>query len=242
MPPLSAHLHLYCERTQDGLGGEPVNAMSNIGFFIAAFLLLRLYRTQKTLFGTMPDVVILIWLTVAVGTGSLIFHTVATMWSALFDIIPIAFFIFFYLYVFSRTILRFRMRGAWVMFLLLAVFNITYKYYVFRAMDGYVSYIPTFFFLALLTLHLLIQRHPASMQIFAATALALLSLYCRTIDRSICGELPIGTHFLWHGINAMVMYILVKAIITQHVRNRTDHNALASSHKYSEPNINARKG
>lgn len=218
MPPLSAHLRLYCERTGDQLFGEPLNAISNIGFFIAGWFLLRLYQRQKSATGSIPHVATLIALVFIIGAGSLLFHAVGTMWAAIFDVIPIAFFIFFYLYAFARNLLGLNRLRAWGLLLCLVGVNIAYKFYVFRAMDGYVSYIPTFFFLAGLCVFMLIQRHPSALRILVATTLALVSLYCRTIDRDICNALPIGTHFLWHGFNALVIYILVRELITHAAR------------------------
>ena len=43
--------------------------------------------------------------------------------------------------------------------------------------------------------------------------LFLVSLTARTLDRSACAILPIGTHALWHILNAAVLYALVAAAI-----------------------------
>ena len=37
------YLDIYCERTAPGLRNEPVNTLTNLGFLIAAGLLLSLY-------------------------------------------------------------------------------------------------------------------------------------------------------------------------------------------------------
>ncbi len=39
----------------------------------------------------------------------------------------------------------------------------------------------------------------------------LVSLAFRTVDVASCGSLPLGTHFLWHVLNAVVLYRLLVA-------------------------------
>ena len=35
------------------------------------------------------------------------------------------------------------------------------------------------------------------------------SLAARTLDRAACGAIPFGTHWLWHLLNACVLYALI---------------------------------
>jgi len=39
------------------------------------------------------------------------------------------------------------------------------------------------------------------------------AVFFRIIDMDLCGIFPIGTHFLWHILNASVLFILLKALI-----------------------------
>ena len=82
----------YCERTGVDLFSEPTNAVSNLSFFIAAWLLLRLYRSGGR---HNPEALILISLVALVGAGSTLFHTFANQLAMLGDIIPIAMFTFY---------------------------------------------------------------------------------------------------------------------------------------------------
>ena len=41
------YIDLYCERLAPGLTGEPLNALSNVAFFIAAWAILNLARHQQ---------------------------------------------------------------------------------------------------------------------------------------------------------------------------------------------------
>ena len=40
-----------------------------------------------------------------------------------------------------------------------------------------------------------------------------MSLFCRAIDREICDVFPLGSHFLWHTLNATLLYILLKQLV-----------------------------
>ena len=72
------YIDLYCERLAPGLFGEPANALSNAAFFAAAWLLAR---EARRLGAWRPDIVLLVALTVLVGLGSTVFHTLATTWA-----------------------------------------------------------------------------------------------------------------------------------------------------------------
>ena len=39
------------------------------------------------------------------------------------------------------------------------------------------------------------------------------SLAFRTMDQAVCPAFPLGTHFIWHLLNAGVLYILLRAAI-----------------------------
>lgn len=79
-------IDIYCERTGPGFLAEPINAFTNLAFFIAAFLALLLARKEKALDWRSG---ILIGLIVVIGTGSTFFHTFATFWAMLSDSLPI---------------------------------------------------------------------------------------------------------------------------------------------------------
>ena len=48
---------------------------------------------------------------------------------------------------------------------------------------------------------------------FAATGVFLVSFTARIIDQAICPVFPLGTHFLWHVLNATVLFLLIRAVI-----------------------------
>ncbi len=60
----------------------------------------------------------------------------------------------------------------------------------------------------------LAARHdPAAREVGTAAAIFTVSIVFRTIDKMLCAAFPIGTHFLWHACNAIVLYLLFAALI-----------------------------
>jgi hypothetical protein len=37
------------------------------------------------------------------------------------------------------------------------------------------------------------------------------SLVFRSIDMAVCDAMPLGTHFLWHSLNGLALYLLLRA-------------------------------
>src|SRR3546814_920827 len=57
------------------------------------------------------------------------------------------------------------------------------------------------------------RRHPAGPGILVAAGVFAFSLALRTADLPLCVTLPSGTHFLWHALNAVVLYSLVRTMM-----------------------------
>jgi len=82
----------YCERTTAGLWAEPLNAVTNLAFIVAGVLLLRILLRR----GARPvpwETVVLVFLVFSIGVGSGLWHTLATPWSELADVVPITLYI-----------------------------------------------------------------------------------------------------------------------------------------------------
>lgn len=52
----------------------------------------------------------------------------------------------------------------------------------------------------------------------AAAGTFFVSLAFRTLDQWLCPCLPIGTHFLWHLLNGVLLYLTMKALILHRAR------------------------
>lgn len=229
---LSQKIFIYCERGQDpAFWAEPMNALTNGAFILAAAFATREYwaaPAERRHIST----ALLIVLTYAIGVGSFLFHTYATRWAALADTIPIAIFMLAY---FGFVLRRFLGLHWLVAVAGVAVFYATLWYAGTiecrydtllpitsrtgaRCFNGTLGYTPAFFALVGAAILLAILRHPVWRLIGLASAVFLASMTFRTLDLELCnrirlGDLVVGTHFLWHVLNALTLYLLLRAAI-----------------------------
>ena len=93
----SEHVFRYCERgANEALLAEPNNVISNVAFLFAALigLQLLLWRPREE---RSADHYLLVFLVLAIGSGSLVFHLFSTEGTELLDVVPIGLFILVYL-------------------------------------------------------------------------------------------------------------------------------------------------
>jgi hypothetical protein len=195
----------YCERTDPSFWSEPANAITNVAFLIAAVLAYR----HLTRAGRAPgSIVALVVLLLAIGLGSFTFHTVATGWAAALDVGPILLFMLTYVAVFPRWFLGLPWRRAWLG---------VPAFIAFAALVNLVvrgTYVPALLGMFAFAALLLARNMRAYAAWFAGIgALFGVSLTLRTIDGSVCGGFPLGTHFAWHLLNAAVLYLLIRVAV-----------------------------
>jgi hypothetical protein len=203
----SRPIDLYCERTDPSFWAEPVNAISNAAFLIAAIAAFAHWRRAGT--RDIP-VLLLILLVAVIGIGSFIFHTVATSSAELADTTPIALFIYAYLALALRRFLR--LGWAVVAFTLGLFALVSYGEEAnvpAGTLNGSHAYVPAL--VVLLLIGLALWRHETGRLLIGAAAVFALSILFRSLDNALCSVLPLGTHFLWHGLNAVVLYLLLRA-------------------------------
>ncbi len=207
---LGRPIDAYCERIDASLWSEPLNAVSNAAFIVAAFAALALWLRRGR--GDGPTLA-LILVAFAVGLGSFAFHTVATVAASLADVIPIAIFIYGYFFLAMRRYLRLGAVGGALATLGFFVASVL----ISRGLSGLIGssagYVPALLALVGLGGYLATRRHPAGEGLIAAGAVFAVSLIARTIDGPLCALVPIGTHFLWHVFNAIVLYVLIATAI-----------------------------
>lgn len=209
-------IDLYCERVGPGLWAEPLNAVTNLAFILAGILLVAALRRADPAARRDPAILALVTLVFLVGIGSGLFHTFATRWAVLADVIPVALFILLYMYLalsrFVALSLRGALAGVAVVLGLVVVMPLVFGFSVstygvaLAAMLG----VGGFLYVA--------RRHPAGRPILAAAGVFALSLAFRTADLPLCAALPIGTHFLWHVLNAVVLYSLTRTMMAEGVK------------------------
>lgn len=222
----------YCERGDPGFWAEPVNALSNGAFLVAAALATARVRRART--GDAPAL-LLSALVAVVGVGSFLFHTLAVRWSLLADVIPIALFIYAYFLLAMRRYFDLGIGAALAATLAFAAFNLGLE----PALDGLtgrstdaltngsLAYAPAILALAGVAAGLLTPRglldpakREAGLGLLGVAALFAVSLGFRTLDRAVCPVWPLGTHAVWHLLNAGVLYGLI-AVAVRYRRHRS---------------------
>jgi hypothetical protein len=193
-----------------GLAAEPLNALSNAAFFIAALWAARAALRK----GVEPVIWLLVGLVFVIGLGSLAFHTFANRWSALADVLPITLFIYGYL---AFALRRFLNLAWWAVGLsLAALFLITLtseRILPPGFMNGSGAYLPALIASVIVSLQLLRKGHPAQLNVSLASTILFVSLIFRTADQILCSILPTGTHFVWHILNGLVLALYLEAAI-----------------------------
>jgi hypothetical protein len=199
----------YCERLAPDFWAEPVNAITNAAFLLAAFALLRCYRGKA-----MHDkpVLLLIFMVALVGMGSFLFHTFANGLTLWMDVVPIMLFVLLYLFFAQRRFFGSSKAkaGLWLLvFVGLAVLAAkTPEPYRF---NGSVEYFPCL--LALVVIAALVKMPQVAKLLWLSAAVFTVSLTFRSIDMAMCDSLALGTHFLWHCFNGALLYLLVRALM-----------------------------
>jgi hypothetical protein len=174
----------YCERVAPGLWGEPLNSLGNLAFLVAAVLVWRLAGGDRT--------------------GRLLAASIGLVFAA-----STAFHILVFVLVYSVLFPRvfFGWRYAWLAapaFLALTVVT---------ALLGGGLYLSALIGLFAFAAILGFARDAYWTHYAIAGAVFALSLSLRTLDRDACDYVPVGTHFLWHLLNGLVLYLVSRTIV-----------------------------
>ena len=206
-----APVDLYCERIAPSLWAEPINAISNIAFLAAAGVC---FATLKRSGRSDPPVLALIAIVAAIGVGSFLFHIFANVWSLIADIAPITLFIYFYLGLALRRFFIVRWPATVAALVLFLALSWPLEALLSPLLVGSAGYVPPLAAMALIGAVLATRRHAAAPFVLAAAGIFLTSLTLRTLDAPLCGLIPIGTHWLWHLLNATTLTTLILAALT----------------------------
>lgn len=200
---------LYCERLGPGFWAEPVNALTNVFFLVAAWLA---WKRAGRLNAGSPGVILLVGLLCAIGIGSFLFHTFATRWAELGDVIPIMLFLFAYLWLYCREVAQLSVVGTVCVLLVIAVVGVVAGRFP-DALNGSLGYAPALLAMMGTGIYHALTRKNEHYVLLAATGLFIVSLTFRVLDNLICPCFPLGTHFLWHICNAAVLYLALRGFI-----------------------------
>jgi len=202
---------IYCERVAPGLWGEPLNLVSNASFLIAAFVAIRWLRASAPVHKSL-------WLLTAlggsIGIGSSLFHSFATAWALLADVLPIALYLIAYIGIGTRQLLGLSWKRVAVVYgafaALSGLFILVVPPTAVGGSQGYFGAALTVFGFAFA----LRRRHPGASHLLGVSALLFgAALVFRSVDETLCESLPHGTHWAWHLLNGAVVACSLRAAI-----------------------------
>ncbi len=204
---------IYCERTTAAWDAEPLNAISNIAFFLAAWAAWRL-QARRANFAFDGAIRLLCLIIAVVGAGSATFHIVATRWAEWADVIPILIFMIVYCWVVLTAFFRwhFLLKALACALLFGATFYLERDEFE-KYLWGGAMYLPTLAFLVVVGAGIWRRDASAGKAFVSAAALFVLSFAARTADMPMCSSFPLGTHYFWHICNAAVLFLLVRTVI-----------------------------
>lgn len=199
----------YCERSGPGLFAEPLNASTNAAFFVAAFCA---WLTARRCNGLSTGLWVLTGLVITVGAGSTLWHTFATPWAEWFDRIPILLFQLLFLWLYFRQVMHLRcyLTAAFLTGFVLIGSIMTLLPPI---LNGSLIYAPAFALLLVLGVYHYRKRRREPYIILTAAGVFLFAIIFRTIDLIVCSSFPAGTHFLWHILNGLTVYLTVRSLI-----------------------------
>ncbi|MCY4179066.1 MAG: ceramidase domain-containing protein [Litoreibacter sp.] len=217
-----AHVDIYCERVDPSFWAEPLNAVSNAAFILAA--LWGAYSAAKRQIW-FPSVWLCILLAFLIGTGSFLFHTHATVWASLTDVLPIWAFVATYAVVTIALIGKATPRSIAIGIVVLVIAG-TLLYLFAKAgapepevphapsrFNGSEQYLPAVIAMIIFTSIALWKKHPIRYWFLSATVVFMVSLTFRTFDMAVCEAMPRGIHFIWHILNGLMIGLLLQALI-----------------------------
>ena len=200
---LFRQIDAYCERTDPGFWAEPVNAATNASFLIAALVVWAMLGGKRD-----PEARVMAGFIVLIGLGSFLFHTFATVWASIADTIPILSFIIVYIFFATR---RFFDQTIWVSGAV-AICYVPFSFalawgleQVVGSLNGSVGYLPVVVLMGLYALLMVPRNGETARGLLIGAGLLGLSLVFRSIDNAICPAFPLGTHFMWHILNGVVL-------------------------------------
>ena len=199
----------YCERVGMGLLAEPLNAVSNISFLLAAW---AAWVLASRIGALSAGVRVLIAIGASVGIGSILWHTYPTMLTLVLDSVPILIFIMWYIWLYARNVVGMRpvfAVASAATFLLATLLAIPFS----GVLHGAFVYTPGLMVTLVLGLFHAREQRAARFTLLAAAGVYLTALFFRTIDNEVCSSLPIGTHFLWHILIGLVTYLAMRPLI-----------------------------
>ena len=210
----------YCESATNFWLHEPLNAITNLAFIIGAYYLFKLIKKEKL---SMPLGLILLSLMIILGLGSLAWHSYRSLPTLLLDEIPIYIFIIFAGYYLTQSLTHIQKITLMILVSIGVIYYLIFAYIPgINLSNGVLKYVfALLIFIVLSTL--VVEKSGSGHNFIIPISIFVFAIVFRIIDLFVCSKFPIGTHFIWHILVALVMY-LVSIVILRLNKNKLISN------------------
>lgn len=204
-------IDLYCERTSPDFWAEPVNALTNLSFVVAALAILLLLKRDGirasggTLFLTAN--------VACIGVGSFLFHTLANRWTMLADVIPIFIYQIAFLVLYLRHVAGLARTPVAALLGLYVLASFGFTRLPQEWLNGSLAYAGALVFITGIAIFHRRTRRREPWILVLAVLVFLVSIGFRSADLALCEHAARGTHFLWHLLNGLVLYLTTRAYV-----------------------------
>lgn len=212
-----AKVDAYCERTGPEYWSEPINALTNLAFVLAAAVMWPQARGISRVMCVVLAVI---------GVGSWLFHTHANRLTGVMDTTPILCFILLYVFAATRDFLRLPWwAGLMAVGLFFPFSAVLVPWFRAVGMGSSASYAPVPVLILIYAAVLWRRRPDVARGLAIGAGILCLSLAARMADQPVCAAVPLGTHFLWHLLNALMLGWMIRV----HVRAQGNRPPRASA-------------
>ena len=202
----------YCEDEAWGMIAQPWNTLSNIGFLLVTWALWRLYRSLSAREQRL-SLAMLIGSPVLIALGSTIWHTTQVGWTLWIDIASIALFAVLYIFYGGQQFANWSLTR--IIFILAAIGALcglsswALGDIIPQRSGGFIPLIFVILFMAYATIH---HSTRTALWFIAAVLSLVIALVMRISDLALCDLTPAGTHYIWHILTALTVYMLVRGL------------------------------
>ncbi len=197
----------YCEQSDFYFTQQPFNTFSSVAFFIIAYLLYQQLKPTDTKHK------LLVALPVAIGIGSMLWHSTMQMWALATDVIPIFTFMMIFQYVFLSHVTdwnpRRKLYDVGGMLLAMAIFSLLWNDIFIQKSN---AFIPVVLWLLYTARTAVAGRARLVRTLNMAAGVFAVSILMRIVDVPLCDLMPIGTHYLWHILSAVTLYMVMQTL------------------------------
>ncbi|PIQ73362.1 hypothetical protein COV58_02970 [Candidatus Roizmanbacteria bacterium CG11_big_fil_rev_8_21_14_0_20_36_8] len=206
---LEKGMSTYCESGVGLFYTQPINTISNITLLISAYFAFRLIRTNHV---NNKTIKILPFILAVTGIGSMLWHGMPSLLTNFADTLPLSAFVLVSLFFLLDKLLN--KRGlVWKILLAFILVETPFIFHILPSLNGFVPYLIVFVFGVFLSYGLVKKYKILTSHLVTIIALFAMAFFFRTIDHTVCAVFSAGTHFIWHTLNALVFYLLIRVFI-----------------------------